>query len=146
MGDLLKKLQKARISEAVGASVYHNFLKPGKYYIGDICYVLRDDIYDDVWGKKYEYNDGVYKVEGIEFAVAGTAYGDGTYEGSDGREYSVDAGVIGVVPEKLWKEDISNAPELGRIVDVKNKLSFHARDGIFTIHLDGIRIVINTKE
>ena len=73
------------------------------FYVGDICYVLADELYHKVWGGIYEYQDCVVKdpKTGLHFAVAGTAWGDGGYIGSDGVEYSVDAGVIGLVPIEL---------------------------------------------
>ena len=52
------------------------------FYLGDLCYALKDEIYDDVWGKQYKYADGSFEVPGtgLKFAVVGTAYGDGEYD------------------------------------------------------------------
>ena len=33
-------------------------LPPGRYYIGDICYALKNEIYDNIWGDKYDFSDG----------------------------------------------------------------------------------------
>ena len=73
------------------------------FYIGDICYVLDDRLYHGVWGDQHGFVDGTFKDPdtGLEVAVAGTAYGDGRYLGSDGAEFPVDAGVIGLVPLEL---------------------------------------------
>lgn len=89
----------------------HATIKSKKgFYIGDICYVLDDEIYSGVWGAA-EYEDGEYTTpSGHKFAVASTAYGDGSYNDQDGNEYGVDAGVIGIVPwelletQKKWRE------------------------------------------
>ena len=73
------------------------------FYVGDICYVLDDNVYDDIWGKA-GYEDGVYETpfgQFAKFAVASTAYGDGSYADQFGHEYGVDAGVIGIVPWEL---------------------------------------------
>lgn len=75
-------------------------------YIGDLCYALDDRVYHKVWGKQNDYEDGAYvdPETGAEFAMVGTAYGDGYYkceitdnEGYDLLDkYYVDAGIIGI--------------------------------------------------
>ena len=79
------------------------------FYIGDICYALSDDVYYDVWGKMNEYQDGQFEEpeSKLSFAVGSTAYGDGLFFGSDGFNYGVDAGVIGIVPLELVKKDVT---------------------------------------
>lgn len=119
---------------------------PGRYFIGDICYALDDQIYSDVWGKQHGYSEGEYFVAGgRKFAVAGTAYGDGSYKGSDGKTYSVDAGVIGVVPEALWKKK-DRFLDGGRIVEVKEKLGFEASKGVFILQVDDELFSIDTSD
>lgn len=122
------------------------------FYVGDICYVLDDPIYDGVWGKA-DYEDGVYETEFGKFAVASTAYGDGEYYDQFGHRYGVDAGVIGMVPweileqQKKWKRYSGTTDE-----DKLNGLGhfFHGtearfmatgrnsdgEDGLFDINLD----------
>lgn len=75
------------------------------FYIGDLCYALNDGVYDTIWGGA-GYEDGVYEepVTGRKFAVAGTAYGDGTYEDQYGRDYGVDAGNLSLVPAELAED------------------------------------------
>jgi hypothetical protein len=120
---------------------------PGKYFIGDICYSLREDLYDGFWGDQKEFEDGCFEVEGSKFCVAGTAHGDGGYMGSDNTTYGVDAGVIGIVPEALWKkEDTGSMESGGRIVDANTGISFVAEDGYFSIDVDGENITINTDD
>lgn len=74
----------------------------GQYYVGDLCYALDKDIYDNVFGGK-RYSDGLYQHENAVafFMVAGTAFGDGTYKDTLGREYGVDAGIIGICPIEM---------------------------------------------
>jgi hypothetical protein len=69
-------------------------LPAGKYYIGDLCYAVRDDIYDKVYGGQ-GYGDGLYSSSLGSFMMYGTG-GDGVFNGSDGYEYPVDAGHIGI--------------------------------------------------
>lgn len=71
------------------------------FYIGDICYVLSNEVYHDVWGNQNSYQEGKIQVSDYAFAVDRTAYGDGTYADNNGREYFVDAGIIGCVPFEL---------------------------------------------
>lgn len=43
-------------------SIYFNAkFGPGRYFIGDICYALPDEVYDKIWGDKYEYEEGCYE-------------------------------------------------------------------------------------
>lgn len=80
-------------------------LPAGKYYIGDICYFLKDKTYDQIYGGTH-YESGLYtrKADGAVFMVDNTAYGDGLYKGTDDYEYGVDAGIIGIVSRSLGPE------------------------------------------
>jgi hypothetical protein len=69
-------------------------LPAGKYYIGDLCYALREDIYDKVYGGQ-GYDAGLYSSSLGSFMMHGTG-GDGVFKGSDGYEYPVDAAHIGI--------------------------------------------------
>ena len=71
-------------------------LPAGKYYIGDLCYSLPDRLYDRVFGPDFEA--GLYtskKNPNHVFWLENTG-GDGCFNGSDGKEYCVDAGIIGI--------------------------------------------------
>ena len=70
------------------------------FYIGDPCYVLNRDDYDRCCCR-----DGVFKCRRGSYCAYSTAYGDGDYEGSDGVEYYVDSGMIGVVAGELVNEE-----------------------------------------
>lgn len=74
-------------------------LPAGKYYIGDLCYALHNALYDRIFGPKY--NDGYYVMKNSPshvFMMGGTG-GDGEFRGSDGKNYAVDAGIIGIASE-----------------------------------------------
>ena len=128
------------------------------FYIGDICYVLSDEVYHDVWGTQNSYQDGRIQVGNYAFAVDRTAYGDGFYVDNRGREYSVDAGVIGCVPFELIDMDklhenydpganpIHILNDFGRFVE-GSRAEFKTDDnGIFTITIDNqITIIIDTN-
>ena len=70
-------------------------LPAGKYYIGDLCYAMKDEINDGIFGDNgYAY--GYYRLKNGCFLVDATAYGDGSYQGTNGFDYGVDAGIIGI--------------------------------------------------
>ena len=117
---------------------------PGNYYIGDICYCLNDDEYNNIWGKQYDYKNGAYGF----FAVGETAYGDGEYYG--GRwVFPVDAGVIGVVDMNHSKESADTLVNgnYGCILNISNYLTFeYDKSGIFNFEYDGHSFTIDTQE
>ena len=120
-------------------------LGPGKYFIGDICYALEKDIYRQIWGDKFQYQDGCY--EDFGFAVAGTMYGDGCYNGTDGVSYSVDAGVLGITNiSKQQRYDNAELNRLGKIVDVKESICMERlENGEFIFIVDGKSFIISTS-
>ena len=114
------------------------------FYIGDICYALSDKVYDGVWGGA-DYDDGIHKdpATQFEFAVAGTKYGDGTYEDDYGRTYGVDAGCIGLVPKELAEKGTDG----GHYFPGAGTAGFEACNGVFKITLpNGDEININTDD
>ena len=117
------------------------------FYVGDICYALRDDIYHGFWGNVKHFDDGVFDVptcDGMSFAVGSTACGDGCYPDQLGHAFPVDAGNIGVVPIELVK-DMDKAIDLGLVVDAPGTATFESVDGIFNILLpDGQTVEIDT--
>lgn len=88
-------------------------MKAGKYYVGDLCYVLGDSAWQELVSlmfpedrEKYDYSqsEGVFKLsDGRIVAVYGTAHGDGTYtvcSEESGRAVGavgVDSGTVGCV-------------------------------------------------
>ena len=70
-------------------------LPAGRYYIGDLCYAMKDDVYNGVFGGN-GYASGFYKTKDGIFLLNRTAYGDGSYKGSNDFDYGVDAGIIGI--------------------------------------------------
>jgi len=78
-------------------------LPAGEYWVGDPCYAFEDH---ELWlalidsAYEREPNPRILEADarGAEFIASGTYFGDGTYPGSDGKSYPVDAGLIGIVP------------------------------------------------
>ena len=107
-------------------------------FIGDPSYCLTDDLYHNVWGKKYDYKDGVIADNGqIIGIVHGTYSGDGSYEGRRKDPYVVDSGCLSVIDMSLFQprfnEDRLN--RLGLVVDCDKDGNFDLAydNGSFTI-------------
>jgi hypothetical protein len=77
-------------------------MRPGTYYVGDLCYVMHPQ-WKEVCNLMFATDGrGVLNGEfnlanGVRFAVSSTAYGDGTYFDRQDRQYPVDAGLIGCI-------------------------------------------------
>lgn len=113
-----------------------DWLPAGKYYVGDLCYVMHAE-WDEVCGKFFEgrtdmgCNQGEFTLkDGTRFVSYNTKWGDGTYKDNSGRSYSVDAGLLGIVA--LKDIDLSN-PENdcsgGTIVEFKQPFNCEGEDG-----------------
>lgn len=75
---------------------------PGDYILGDPCYsVAREDWIPLLEGCDYFTGQPIGSVSGREVLAFSTQYGDGIYLGSDGNEFPVDSGMIGLVPADL---------------------------------------------
>lgn len=116
----------------------------GKFYVGDPCYVLSDDIYYGIWDDKYNFEDGIINCkDNLSFLAHGTAYGDGLYTGTNGFDYGVDSGTLGIVPIELVEDE--SGLQFGTIETSKTAwLDYN--DGIFDITLDNKSFSIITKE
>ena len=97
----------------------------GKYYIGDLCYVMTDAEWEEfcsitIDGQKVIDGEFQFK-DGRRFATYGTAWGDGVYHDQYGYSYSVDAGLIGCIKvEDIRAEKYENLLDLGAIYDFSN--------------------------
>ena len=101
------------------------------FYIGDLCYALNKKVYDEVWGGN-NYEDGRYTdpETKAEFAMVGTAFGDGEYDSSDGVAFPVDAGIIGVADLAICDENTS----FGKVVpDYSGTVLIRYENGTITV-------------
>ena len=110
------------------------------FYVGDLCYALSDEVYRGVWGAN-DYEIGKYEHDGKEFAMVNTAYGDGCYYGSDGFEYPVDAGIIGICDLDLAVKDFGN---LGQIYYYTGEVTIVYDNGTIYVQFGDDTIVIPT--
>lgn len=125
-------------------------VKAGTYYIGDICYALNDDIYQKYWGNQFSFDSGLYDVDGKQFAVLPTAYGDGCYRGRGDNfdcDFPVDAGVIGLVDIRLVDKFDTNAPiNFGKVVTFEQDIMFSYDFGTITILSKDFLVTIVTDD
>jgi hypothetical protein len=107
--------------------VYKTVVPAGRYYVGDLCYALPENLYDGVFGGT-RYQSGLYTQTGTNnfFFLGGTG-GDGQFRGTDGYKYLVDAGILGIVPAHLC--DLNNKAIRGG--------KFHTFDSPVTCVADG---------
>lgn len=119
----------------------------GRYYIGDLCYVMTDGEWDEFCKLTIVDNDCVHGefnfADGRRFATYGTKWGDGEYRSNINTKHSVDAGLIGCIRlneiniEKLDEEEMER---LGAIVDFPNEFKTYSNDGLIVFG----HVIINT--
>jgi hypothetical protein len=117
---------------------------PGKYYIGDLCYALYDNVYDKVFGGR-GYDSGFYSKGTSFFMVAGTAYGDGDYKGTDGYHYLVDAGIIGICSSDLIDPKNPSWKSGGKVHTFTEPVEVRFKNGIFHFSSGYKLLTINTQ-
>ena len=107
----------------------------GKYYVGDLCYVLHDrwDEFCSLTCSGNRVLDGEFNLkDGTRFATYTTQYGDGTYQDEQGNEYGVDAGLIGCVRvEDIAPAELANL-ECGRVVEFIKDFATFSSGGVIS--------------
>ena len=111
-------------------------IKPGKYYLGDPCYAeLKNHTWMDVLDNS-DFLEAPCVFDDGTIVAFRTMYGDGTYFGTMGFGYSVDAGLIGLVPydmvsdkghEKIHRDDLM------KIFDIQTEKSFCEDNGVIEL-------------
>lgn len=128
-------------------------LPAGKYFIGDPCYVIADEKWDEVSDQMFpgivghpDYENHDIVVDGIHFFAYSTAYGDGLYDDFDNFKYPVDSGSIGAVPfELVSKREGESLEDYGRIIEVDQPLRcIRDENGTFIFVSGDLRIDIET--
>ena len=96
----------------------------GKYYVGDLCYVMHpewDEVCNLFFADRTDHgcNEGEFTLaDGRRFACFNTAYGDGEYFSNMGTSHSVDAGSIGCILLNDIRDDTyADLSSLGAIID-----------------------------
>ena len=135
-------------------SVEQCVLPGGRYWIGDLCYVMGnhwDEVCDLLFADRSDNgcNQGIFQLKnGTKFVMFNTAYGNGSYTDLDGRVYGVDSGSIGAI----LVDDIESGDDLGLGLGHDhefNKKLYASRDDEGFIHFtnanhwDWVRVTIN---
>jgi len=112
-------------------------MQPGKYYIGDLCYVMHGE-WDEFCKLTISGNrvlDGEFNLkDGRRFATFTTRWGDGTYFDELGNSYDVDAGLIGCI--RLDDIDFTNPANFvsgGRVVEFVKEFTTFSSGGVISI-------------
>lgn len=94
-------------------------MQAGKYYVGDLCYVMTDAEWDQfckITINGHRCLDGEFEMpDGRKFASYGTRYGDGLYADQFGNRYGVDAGLIGCIRVEDIHPDKVDGIECGAV-------------------------------
>lgn len=104
------------------------------FYFGDPCYVMsREDYLKLLEQMSGDDRMGKFTVNGHEMIVDNTAYGDGCYGGWN-ESYGVDAGMLGVIPLELVKQDPTN---MGWVCKETGDVNMSTRkDGSFSVFVN----------
>lgn len=111
----------------------------GKYWIGDLCYVLHErwkQVCEAMSPPHYkgEIDGEFFFDDGLEIAIFNTGIGDGEFplHGRDGKlvaKLGVDSGTIGcVLLERIDRSVEKNDVELGAVVDIDRQFTPRADD------------------
>lgn len=126
----------------------------GKYYLGDLCYVLTseqwDELMDQVIDGGWGCRDGDFIVNGRRVFLGSTHNGDGTYYDNKRNQYSVDSGTIGICPIELITPELieyNESLQLGHILEIKEMFKMSSDNGIFILNDNSeLFITIDTTE
>lgn len=125
-------------------------MQKGKYYIGDLCYVIKGDKWDEVCSLTYPYTglnrgkqvEGEFFLEdGRQFCIFSTMYGDGVYYSNEGDEIGVDSGTIGCV--KVDDVDDVEGLKLGAVVEFNGTFHPSSKNGLLRF---GPGFTVNTED
>lgn len=101
-------------------------LPAGVYWIGDLCYVVDDEVWQKFLDEAaYVGNTMAQHIDGILYLAFDTEWGDGTYKDQYGNEYDVDASMIGIIPAA--DVDASDMPG-GHIFDFKTEFTARRKE------------------
>lgn len=97
-----------------------------KLFFGDPCYVLSEEDYQsavidnpDVTNKEQpEGVEGRDAEDNVVTVFCDTKYGDGVYPSKSGKDFAVDAGILGVSLITEDEDNIDTLNDLGQVVDI----------------------------
>lgn len=108
----------------------------GTYWVGDLCYVLHaewDEVCELFFAGRTDHgcNQGEFTLkDGRRFVAFNTAHGDGTYYDNRGRDYSVDAGLIGLIKfDAIDLHNEDNYTDGGQVIAFTAPFTCECEDG-----------------
>lgn len=114
----------------------------GTYYLGDPCYSVPDELWDELLQDSDYFNKPSGTVAGHTVYAFGTKYGDGVYQDKRGREYPVDAGLIGLVPEALATKEMPLDLDFAHLIRFDHPTICSDNDGVLKFG----HIIIDTND
>jgi hypothetical protein len=120
------------------STFFERLFKAGKYYIGDICYVVNDNNWSKILEDTNHFKNRNFEYKGKKCFVDRTAYGDGLYTDQYDKKYYVDAGIIGIMSVDVLDGNFEG--DGGQIIEFDSDFFVYADKGIF--HFGNI--IINT--
>ena len=121
----------------------------GVYYVGDLCYVMTDEEWEQFCSITIEGNkclEGEFNMpDGRRFATYSTMWGDGEYRDQHGNRYGVDSGSIGcILLSDIRANKYEDIKELGTVVefteDIFTSGCIKGRDSNGVINIGPLRI------
>lgn len=116
-------------------------LPAGRYWVGDLCYILHDEWSEVCDHLNFESRAGMHQLaDGRKFGVGFTAYGDGTYSSNVGFTFGVDAGLIGCILVDDIKKTAENDLSLGKIVEFTQPFTVSYTEDGGIIHIGHVEV------
>ena len=124
-----------------------NIMPAGRYFVGDLCYVISSQ-WDDFCSKSISPNKDpnnhiITLNTGVPVAFIHTMYGDGIYSDQFDNSYSVDAGLIGCIKVDDIIDPEANT-DLGAIVEFDQAFECFSYNGV--LHFGHISIDTDEDE
>lgn len=116
----------------------------GRYYVGDCCYVCTHAMWQTFPCDPDGTRSWDIPLHDQRLWMAFTAHGDGLYTDTEGREYGVDSGSIGVMPVAACHPAKLQAilrQGLGQLIDFPAPFTPTCEEGYFVIG----PVVIDTR-
>jgi len=111
----------------------------GRYYVGDLCYVMHNE-WDEAVSLMFPDNhsgraiDGEFVLkDGRRFANFGTSWGDGEYTSNIQTRHLVDSGSIGCIRvEDIQDDTYDNIETLGAVVEFDQPFEVSEDSGLIS--------------
>ena len=103
-----------------------------KFLVGDPCYVIPENLWDEFCEAFWKSENGHFKFRGEDCFSHRTAFGDGVYFDKTDTVtsgFDVDSGMIGVIPASLCP----NADGENLVLELEDISGCHFDEGIFYI-------------